>query len=86
MTVQTNPFVGIPVSDFVDIILQQNDKRDEAMYYLLHQRLEHQLRERYDVYRHSIYDDFDDIVEDYFLYLREGKITSQSMICQSAAR
>ena len=80
MTVQTNPFAGIPVSDFVDIILLQNDKSDEAMYYLLHQRLEHQLRERYDVYRHNIYDDFDDILEDFFLYLREGAYQSLQRI------
>ena len=84
--VKTNPFAGIPVPDFVDIILHQEDKRDEAMYYLLHQRLEHQLRERYDVYRHSIYDDFDDIVEDFFLYLREGKDGKNHLPYQSLQR
>ena len=63
-------FSGIPISEFVDIILSGN-KGDEAMYYLLHHRLNHQLREQYDVY--NLYDDFEDIVEDYFLYLREGK-------------
>ena len=81
-----SPFVGIPVPDFVDIILQQENKRDEAMYYLLHQRLEHQLRERYDAYRHSIWDDFDDIVEDFFLYLREGKDGKNHLPYQSLQR
>ena len=84
--VKTNPFAGIPFPDFVDIILQQEDKRDEAMYYLLHQRLEHQLHERYDVYHHNIYDDFDDIVEDFFLYLREGKDGLNRLPYQSLQR
>ena len=84
--VRVNPFAGIPVPDFVYIILQQNDKRDEAMYYLLHQRLEHQLHERYDDYRHSIFDDFDDIVEDFFLYLREGKDGKNRLPYQSLQR
>ena len=68
-----SPFAGIPVPDFVDIILHDAKRSDEAMYYLLHQRLNHQLRERYDVYRHQLYDDFGDVIEDFFLYLREGR-------------
>jgi 3-methyladenine DNA glycosylase AlkD len=68
-----NPFAGIPVPDFVDIILHDAKRGDEAMYYLLHQRLEHQLRERYDAYQHQLYDDFGDVIEDFFLYLREGR-------------
>ena len=78
--VKTNPFAGIPVPDFVDIILQQNDKSDEAMYYLLHQRLKHLLHERFDVYQHQLYDGFEDVVEDFFLYLREqGRYPYQSL-------
>ena len=77
---KVSPFAGIPVSDFVDIILQKKDRNDEAMYYLLHQRLEHQLRERYDVFHQQLYDDFEDIIEDYFLYLREsGRYPYQSL-------
>ena len=70
--VKTNPFAGIAIPDFVDIILGDKDKCDEAMYYLLHQRFNRQLRERYDVYRHQLFDNFNDILEDFFLYLREG--------------
>ena len=68
-----SPFAGIAVPDFVNIILSGGDKSDEATYYLLHQRLEHQLRERYDVYHQQLYDDFEDVIEDFFLYLREGR-------------
>ena len=71
--IRTNPFAGIALPDFVDIILGDKDKCDEALYYLLHQRLNRQLRERYDAYRHQLFDNFDDIIEDFFLYLREGK-------------
>ena len=71
--VKTNPFAGIAIPDFVDIILGDKDKCDEAMYYLLHQRLNRQLRERYEVYHSQIFDSFDDILEDFFLYLREGQ-------------
>ena len=66
-------FAEIPIPDFVDIILDGGEKGDEAMYYLLHQRLESQLRERYEVCRNQLMDDFEDVVEDFFLYLREGK-------------
>ena len=70
--VKTSPFAGMPIPDFVDIILHDGDKSDEAMYYLLHQRLAHQLRERFEVCHQHIYDGFEDVVEDFFLYLREG--------------
>lgn len=66
-------FAEIPIPDFVDIILDGGEKGDEAMYYLLHQRLESQLRERFEVCRNQLMDDFEDVVEDFFLYLREGK-------------
>ena len=81
-----SPFAGIPVPDFMDIILQQNDESDEAMYYLLHQRLEHQLHERYDDYHQQLYDGYEDVVEDFFLYLREGKDGSKRYPYQSLRR
>jgi 3-methyladenine DNA glycosylase AlkD len=65
-------FAGIPVPDFVDIILYDANRNDEAMYYLLHQRLEHLLRGRYEAYQHQLYDGYEDVVEDFFLYLRES--------------
>ena len=65
-------FADIVIPDFVDIILDGGEQGDEAMYYLLHERLERQLRGRFEVYQHQILDNFDDVVEDFFLYLREG--------------
>ena len=81
-----NPYAGIPISDFVDIIVHEGDKSDEAMYYLLHHRLNHQLHERYDVYHQQLNDAFDDIVEDFFLYLREGKNGQNRLPYQSLQR
>lgn len=66
-------FVEVAIPDFVDIILEGGERGDEAMYYLLHQRLERQLRGRFEMYQHQLLDDFEDVVEDFFLYLREGK-------------
>ena len=84
--IKTNPFAGITIPNFVDIILGDKDKCDEAMYYLLHQRLYRQLRERYDTYRLQLYDTFDDILEDFFLYLREGKTGTSRLPYQPLQR
>ncbi len=74
IAIQTeNEFAGIPIPDFIDIILNNRDGRaDEAMYCLLHQCLSHQLRQRFEDYQHQLLDSFDDVIEDFFLYLREG--------------
>ena len=45
---------------------------DEAMYYLLHQRLNRLLRVRYEAFRNQLYDGYEDVIEDFFLYLRES--------------
>lgn len=66
-------FAGIPIPGFIDLILNNKDGRaDEAMYYLLHQRLSHHLWQRFEVYQHQLLDSFDDVIDDFFLYLREG--------------
>ena len=53
------------------------------MYHLLHFRLNHQLHERFEVYHNQLLDDFEDIVDDFFLYLREGKDGNNQHIYQS---
>ena len=67
-----SPFAGIPTPQFIDLILHDAKQGDEAVYYLLHHRLDRQLREIYTSYHHHLLDVFEDIVEDFFLYLREG--------------
>lgn len=70
-------------TDFVDIILSGGEEADEAMFHLLQQRLNHQLRWRFEVYQHQLFDDFEDIVDDFFLYLREGKEGNNQQFYQS---
>lgn len=57
----------------IDIILDGGVLADEAMYHLLHHRLNHQLKQRFEVYEHRLLDDFEDVVDDFFFYLRDGK-------------
>ena len=66
---KANRFAGIPVPDFVEMILKGDD---EAMYYLLHDRLSHQLQERFESYRNNLNEDYEDVIDDFFLYLRES--------------
>ena len=66
-------FEGLPIADFVGIILDGGERADEAMYYLLHQRLYQQLRKRFEVVQNQLLDDFDDVLVDFLFYLRDGK-------------
>ena len=62
-------YAGVPVPDFVEMILKGGD---EAMYYLLHDRLKHPLHDRYEAYSNHLCDDYEDVIDDLFLYLREN--------------
>jgi len=62
-------YAGVPVPDFVEMILKGDD---EAMYYLLHDRLKHPLHDRYGAYSNHLCDDYEDVIDDFFLYLREN--------------
>ncbi len=66
-------FKAMDIPEFIDVILAGGERADEAMYYLLHERLNKQLQKKFEVYQHQLMDDFEDVVEDFFLYLREGK-------------
>ena len=65
---KSNRYAGVAVSDFLDMILKGDD---EAMYHLLHNRLSYQLRNRYEAYSNNLFDDYEDVIDDFFLYLRE---------------
>lgn len=64
-------FDEITIPEFLDIVLAGGERADEAMYYLLRRRID--LRSRYEILQTRLLDDFDDIVDDFFLYLRDGK-------------
>ena len=84
--VKTSPFAGIPVPEFVDLILQDARKSDEAVFYLLHHRIDRQLREIYETYHRQLLDSFEDVTDDFFLYLREGKVGTNRLPYQSLRR
>lgn len=62
-------YSDIPIPQFVDIILSGDD---EAMYYLLHERLNHLFYLRFQDDSHNLYDEFDDVLDDFFIYVRES--------------
>ena len=59
---------------------------DEAMYDLLHNRLTKQLKRKFKIVDNQLLDNFDDIVNDFFLYLRDGKDGTNSVPYQSLYR
>lgn len=71
-------FTDITIPDFVDIILEGGERGDEAMYYLLHERLGRQLRGRFEVYQHQLLDEYEDVVEDFFLDRSAGELITMT--------
>ena len=65
-------YTEIPISGLVSIILDGGELADEAMYYLLRHRLYLPLKRRYDIFQHLLSDNFEDVLNDFFLYLRDG--------------
>lgn len=63
-------FTEITIPEFLDIVLSGDEQSDEAMYFLLHQRLVGLLGSRFAPFQHRIHDSFDDVLTDFFLYLR----------------
>ena len=59
---------------------------DEAMYDLLHNRLSKQLKRKFEIVEYQLLDSFDDVVDDFFLYLRDGKNGTNSVPYQSLYR
>ena len=70
-------FKEVPIASLVGIILDGGERADEAMYYLLRHRLYLPLKRRYEIFQHLLPDDFDDVLDDFFLYLRDGNDQSR---------
>ena len=54
---EVSPFLEVPSADFIDILLQGGARADEAAYYLLHHRVNFQLRRCFEVYHSRLADD-----------------------------
>ena len=70
-------YADISTPLFVDILLKGDD---EAMYYLLHERLKVPLYKRYKDYSGNLYDDFEDMLGDFFFYIRESGQTPYQVL------
>lgn len=69
-------YEAFPMADYVGLILDGGEQADEAMYYILHERLYQQLRKRFEVFQNQLFDDFDDVLVDFLFYLRDEKDSS----------
>lgn len=67
-----NKYSNITISSLLEIILPGNSQSDEAMYYLLTDRLYNKLRVKYESMSDIRNEDMADILDDFFLYLRDG--------------
>ena len=59
---------------------------DEVIYDLLHNQLYKRLKKKYKLIEYQLLDSYDDIVDDFFLYLRDGKDETNSAPYQSLYR
>lgn len=67
-----NNFKDKASAQLLDIILQGNEQGDEVMYFVLKERVGGRLKEKYRTHEHVLFEAFEDVVDDFFLYLREG--------------
>lgn len=72
-------FDQISMAELLDVILARKSESDEAMWYVLHERKSDALRRRYLDYECQLWDGYEDLVDDFFLYLREGKQGSRQV-------
>lgn len=64
-------------SSYYDIIVKGNENSSEAAYYLLKKRLHYLLKKVYVDYGFGLVDEFDDTINDYFLYLYNYNVSSK---------
>lgn len=72
-----NDFKNITTAQLLDIILQGSEQSDEAVYYVLRERIYGRLKEKYNTHEHGFFEELEDVVDDFFLYLREGNSESR---------
>lgn len=65
-------------SDYYDAVLLPEEIPVEAVYYLLQKRLHHALQRVFELHGFGLSDDFDDTVDDFFLYLYEGNCANDA--------
>ena len=77
-------FKGLSMEKILEIILENSKMSDQAMLYLLNIRLKRMLRSSYEKQKIWLKDEFEDTLQDFFIYLREGR-NRVNIICCSVA-
>lgn len=65
--------------ELLDVILTGNSEGDEAMWYVLNERINDSMQKKFRDYESLLWDSYEDLVDDFFLYLREGKQGSKQV-------
>ena len=69
---KTNALEHLPMSECLQLILEDNEWSGVVLYYLLNKRLKSPLYAIYRKYAQLLVDQFDDLVGNFFIYLRDG--------------
>ena len=64
-------------SAYYDVITNKETLDDEAVYYLLTQRLSRAMRKVYDYYGFGLSDDYNDTIDDFYLYLYDNNTNAK---------
>ena len=68
----TEQYGNFTASDYYDAVACADEASVEAVYYLLQRRLNRALQRVFELHGFGLSDDFDDTIDDFFLYLYEG--------------
>ena len=68
-----NHYNNIRPAELLELILRGDEQSDEVMYYVLTERLYDRLKSKHNVHNTIPWENFDDEINDFFLYLRESK-------------
>lgn len=68
---KTMSFKQIPIPEFLPIILRCTQRGDEALYYLLTDRMESRLYSKYIKYKEMLDEDFSEMLDSFYLYLHD---------------
>lgn len=69
---------NLSASDYFDAVLFAEDAPVDAVYYLIHRRLRHALQRVFELHGFGLSDDFEDTIDDFFLYLYEEGTGNES--------
>lgn len=69
---KNNSFDKLAIQDLYWMIAKGDSLSDEAVHYLIQVRMHASFKEVYAVYENCCCDEYEDVLSDFFLYLREG--------------